>query len=152
MKRVMRITSQEYAAAPIAGIPSIVHFELHEHESHYRLNLIVSGDNDHDRQELEWQSKDVIETSGYSSPAQLLTPESSEDMSTVYSYNFCPIFEYMPKFDLFRHSGYYVKNRITAAALSHLHDIISGDHYTTSLFTLESEFYRALSTLDLHWH
>jgi hypothetical protein len=151
--RLVRITQPEYAASPVEGIPTVVHFEVQEYESHYRLNLILSdGGNPQDREELEWRSKEIIETSGYSSPASVLVERVTDEMTTVYSYDFCPLLSYMPKFDLFLAQGFYVKNKITAAALSQLEDIIRGRHESSSLFVLESEFYRTLSTLDLHWH
>lgn len=153
MRVLAKITRSEYGANPTEGIPTVVHFEVREYDSHYRLNLIVSdGEDPHDRQELEWHSKEYIETTGYTSPAQLRAVEGSENMITVYSYNFTPLFEYMKLYDLFRLSGYYVKNKITAAALAQLEEIIRGTHESTSLFIYESEFYRTLSTLDLHWH
>lgn len=150
----MKLTRPQLESSiPVEGIPKVVHFETWEYANYYELNLILSANNDpHDQYELDWHSREIVEYQGYDSPASVLADHSTEDMRTIYSFNFTPTLTYIPKFEVYQLRGYYVKNKITAAALSQLEDIIRGNHVSTSLFVLESEFYRTLESLELHWH
>ena len=135
------------------------HFEVREAPHFYEVNMVVdSGGNEEVRKELEYYSKEIIETKGYASPALLygsMDDNTVSELITVYNYEFVPLFDYLVEFDCWRHHAYYVKNNLVKGAIQDLIDMVNDEYMSDgegSIFHIRSEFFRNLRSLSEQWH